>query len=180
MDIISCLSFWSTAILLVVASLFTVFMPKISYSVLFGFITFFLFSFIYFQLTAPFNAAVQIIIYAVTMSILFAFAIMLTNLPKDEKKYLIISPRLLLSILGIALIVFSVAGVIRQDMSFGFLEFLPIYSGNMADPNQTVTILGETLFTKYVFAFEILSVLLLAGVVGVYVLVTKSKKEEEE
>jgi len=179
-EIISCLSFWATAFLLVITSLLTVFSPKISFSVLFGFITFFLFSMLYFQLSAPFNGAVQIIIYAVTMSILFAFAIMLTNTPKDEKKYLIISPRLLLTVVGLALISFAVFGTIRQDMNLGFLEFLPVISENMADSSASVVVLGETLFTKFVFAFEILSILLLIGVVGVFVFVTKSRKEDEE
>ncbi len=179
MDIISCFSFWITAVLLVIASLLTVFLPKISFSVLFGFISFLLFSFIYFQLCAPFNGAVQIIIYAVTMSVLFAFAIMLTNIPKDEKKYLFISPRLLLTLIGFVLIVCAVMGIINQDISFGLREFLLIGSNNFTDPSASINILGHTLFTKNVFAFEILSILLLAGVVGVYVLVSKAEKEGE-
>lgn len=179
MEIISCLSFWITAVLLVIFSLLTVFLPKMSFSVLFGFLTFLFFSFLYFQLSAPFNGVVQIIIYAVTMSILFAFGIMLTNFPKDEKKYLFISPRLLLTIIGLALIAFAVVGIINQDMSFGLREFLLIGSNNIADSSLSIQILGHTLFTKQVFAFEILSVLLLAGVVGIFVLITKTEKEGE-
>lgn len=179
MDIISCISFWITAIVIIISALLTIFSPKTSFSVFFGFITFLLFSFLYFQLGAPFNGAVQIIIYAVTMSILFAFAIMLTNFPKDEKKYLFISPRLLLSLIGIALIFFAVIGIINQDMSFGLREFLLTDANNLADPSTSIQILGHTLFTNHILAFEILSVLLLAGVVGVYVLVSKSEKEGE-
>ena len=179
MEIISCLSFWISAVLLVIFSLLTVFMPKISFSVLFGFLTFLFFSFLYFQLSAPFNGVVQIIIYAVTMSILFAFGIMLTNFPKDEKKYLFISPRLLMALIGIALIVFAVLGIINQDISFGLKEFLLIGSNNITDTSASVQILGHTLFTKQIFAFEILSVLLLAGVVGIFVLISKTEKEGE-
>lgn len=179
MDLISCLSFWITALLILISSLLTIFIPKVSFSVLFGFITFFLFSFLFFQLNAPFNGAVQIIIYAVTMSILFAFAIMLTNFPKDEKKYLFISPRLLLALIGIILISFAVIGIINQDISFGLHEFLLSGADNLVDPSVSVQTLGHTLFTKNIFAFEILSVLLLAGVVGVYVLISKSEKEGE-
>ncbi len=179
MEIISCLSFWITAFLLVIFSLLTVFLPKMSFSVLFGFLTFLFFSFLYFQLSAPFNGVVQIIIYAVTMSILFAFGIMLTNFPKDEKKYLFISPRLLLTIIGLVLIAFAVVGIINQDMSFGLKEFLLIGSNNITDSSLSIQILGHTLFTRQVFAFEILSVLLLTGVVGIFILVTKTEKEGE-
>ena len=179
MEIISCLSFWITAVLLVVFSLLTVFLPKMSFSIFFGFLTFLFFSFLYFQLSAPFNGVVQIIIYAVTMSILFAFAIMFTNFPKDEKKYLFISPRLLVLIIGLVLITSSVIGIVNQDMSFGLKEFLLINSNNITDPSLSIQILGHTLFTKEIFAFEVLSVLLLSGVVGVIVLLTKTEKEGE-
>lgn len=179
MEIISSLSFWINAILIIISAICTVFLPKISYCILSAFITFILFALLYFQLSAPFNGVVQIIIYAVTMSVLFAFGIMFTNSPKDDKKYLFLSPRLLLTIVGIMLIICAITGILNQDIFFGLNEFLIISAEHLSDPQAAIKVLGETLFTKHIFAFEILSLLLLAGIIAVFVFTTKGKKEEE-
>ncbi len=180
MELINISAFWLTAVVLVITSLLAVFLPKISYSIFFGFLTFIFFGLLYFLLNAPFNAIAQISIYGVTFSVLFVFAIMLTNTPKDDKKYLFISKRLFLTLLGVFLIIFSLLGIIRQDMNFGLSEFLNPQGYLIADSSTSLQILGNSLFTKYLFSFELLSVLLLIGVVGVFIFVNKNPKVQED
>ena len=180
MELIYNISFWILAAFLVITSLLSVFIPKTSYSIFFGFVTFILFGLLYFLLNAPFNAAAQISIYGVAFSVLFVIAIMLTNTPKDDKKYLFISPRLFTALVGILLIVYSLVGIIRQDMSFGLIEFLNSDSHIIADTSTSLQTLGNTLFTKYIFSFELLSVLLLIGIVGIIIFVNKNVKQQEE
>jgi len=156
-----------------------VFIPKIFYSIFFGFVSFILFGLLYFLLNAPFNAAVQISIYGVAFSVLFVISVMLYNTIKDERKYLFISKRFFLTLFGISLIVYSIFGILRQDMSFGLKEFLNTNDYMLSDSSASLQIIGNTLFTKYIFAFELLSLLLLIGIVGVLIFVNKNPKNQE-
>lgn len=179
MELFSVISFWLFAVLVIITSLLTVFMPKVFHSILFGFITFILIGLSFFLLKAPFNAAAQISIYAVAFSILFVMAVMLYNSPKDEKKYLFVKPRLFITLSGILLIICSVVGIVRQDRFFGLSEFLNNSGYIISQTNTSLNVLANTLFTKYIFVFELLSVLLLFGVAGIIVFVNKNPKIQE-
>lgn len=115
-------------------------------------------------LDAPFIAVVQIIIYAGAIMILFIFVIMMINirqgLSPERKKWTLY---LALGIAGILVIelIFSL-----KD-AFSLLESAGIgKAGSPAD-------LGRLLFTKYLYPFEITSLLIIAALVGAIVLVKK-------
>lgn len=119
-------------------------------------------------LDAPFIAVVQIIIYAGAIMVLFIFVIMMINLgrglPPERKKWTIYFAGGLALVLIIELI-FSVKG------AFSILKTSSMQK--IGSPTD----LGRLLFTKYLYPFEITSILIIAGLVGAIVLAKKREKE---
>jgi len=119
-------------------------------------------------LNAPFIAAVQIIIYAGAIMVLFIFVIMMINLrrglPPERKKWTLYLAGILALFLLIELI-FSLKG------SFSF------FKSTAVEKIGSPTDLGHLLFTKYLYPFEITSILIIAGLVGAIVLAKKREKE---
>ncbi len=115
-------------------------------------------------LHAFFLAAVQILVYAGAVMVLFLFVIMLLDLKAEERRRI----RTFSLIGGIV----AVGGLVAI-----FLRALAV-SPLPADPTPSLEgstrPLGELLFTRYLLPFEIVSVLLLVGMVGVILL---SKRE---
>jgi len=115
-------------------------------------------------LHAFFLAAVQVLVYAGAVMVLFLFVIMLLDLKEEERRHIKVSSVLagLVSV-GAILIIF---GVSLADGPL-FAQATPSLSGDTKS-------LGKLLFTGYLLPFEIVSVLLLVAIVGVVLL---SKKE---
>ncbi|MGQ9470393.1 MAG: NADH-quinone oxidoreductase subunit J family protein [Candidatus Aminicenantales bacterium] len=118
-------------------------------------------------LDAPFIAAVQIIIYAGAIMVLFIFVIMMINLrepaPPLKKKWVYG-----LGIFLIAIILVELFLVLRS------------ISGDKAVPDNrlgSVRTLGQMLFTKYLYPFEITSVLIVAAIVGSLYLARRKEKD---
>ncbi|MBN2246704.1 MAG: NADH-quinone oxidoreductase subunit J [Candidatus Aminicenantes bacterium] len=121
-------------------------------------------------LDAPFIAVIQIIIYAGAIMVLFVFVIMMINLRTEfppEKKKLTLSFSLIIGVVLFIELLFSIKGAFQQ------LD--PGSSESIGDP----TSLGELLFTKYLYPFEITSVLIIAAMVGAIVLAKKKEKNKE-
>ena len=117
-------------------------------------------------LQAFFLAAVQILVYAGAVMVLFLFVIMLLDLKAEEQRRI----KAFSAGLGTA----AVAGLFA-------LILLSIHSGSAAGTGQPRVVgatfdLGQLLFTAYVLPFEIVSVLLLVAMVGVILLSKKDLK----
>lgn len=117
------------------------------------------------QLGAVFVAALQIIIYAGAIMVLFLFVIMLLNLKKDEFGFdTRVFQRLFAVLLGIVLLVQLIMIISR----------LPVIAGQPIDTEMgKVAPLSTKLFTQYLYPFEITSVLLLAAIIGAVVIAKK-------
>jgi NADH-quinone oxidoreductase subunit J len=116
-------------------------------------------------LHAFFLAAVQIIVYAGAVMVLFLFVIMLLNLKEEEQR----KTRLLGLVTGLIAVGGIVAVLARSLGSLETGAHQPALEGD------TVS-LGHLLFSQYVLPFEIVSVLLLVAMVGV-ILLSKKKLE---
>jgi NADH-quinone oxidoreductase subunit J len=114
---------------------------------------------LFFLMGAPFAAALEIVIYAGAIMVLFVFVIMMLNTGEAgnirEREWL--SPRNWL-VPGI------MAGLLLLELMLALRHAGGITSGGEVAP-KTV---GLVLFGPYVLAVEISSMLLLAGLVGAY------------
>jgi len=123
---------------------------------------------IYVLFEAHFLAAVQIIVYAGAIMVLFLFVIMLLNLGHDYQKDLKGG--------AWAIFAFTVAGALAGILAQQFegIESLPIYQNAQGAEaidallaNQgAVGVIAHPLFTDYVVAFELTGILLLVAIVG--------------
>ena len=125
---------------------------------------------------AHFLAAVQVIVYAGAIVVLFLFVIMLLGV--DESEDLSVEPiakqRPLALILGGGLVAIIIAAVVTGRENFasagGALE-----SATLESPDANIRALARSIFSTNVFAFEITSVLLLVAVVGTVVMARRMK-----
>jgi NADH-quinone oxidoreductase subunit J len=115
-------------------------------------------------LHAFFLAAVQVLVYAGAVMVLFLFVIMLLDLRAEERRRI--------RVVGVVLGLISVGAIIA--IFFQSLVTSPVIRQNSPSLEGSTIPLGTLLFTKYVLPFEIVSVLLLVAMVGVILL---SKKE---
>jgi len=114
-------------------------------------------------LNAFFLAAVQILVYAGAVMVLFLFVIMLLDLQEEERRKL---NKVALGLGGVAIL--GLAGILVRALAAG-----PAKAGSPAVEGTTRE-LGRILFQSYLLPFEVVSVLLLVAMVGVILL---SKKE---
>jgi NADH-quinone oxidoreductase subunit J len=117
-------------------------------------------------LNAPFLAAIQIIVYAGAIMVLFIFVIMLLNLRKDEFGPERKKAQRFFGIVLVFLLLVGLATIIE-------LGALGLEStGEISQPVSPAgpEPLAQLLFTKYLFPFELASILLLVAIVGAVVM----------
>ena len=105
---------------------------------------------------AHFLAAIQVIIYAGAVVVLFVFVIMLINVPEDRLPVERATTVRVLGVLAAGFFILESAVLARR---------YSMPTGPAAEVG-TVEAVGRALFTDYLLAFEITSVLLLAAVIG--------------
>jgi NADH-quinone oxidoreductase subunit J len=105
---------------------------------------------------AHFLAAVQVIVYAGAVVVLFVFVIILINVPVTLLPRERTTTTRVLGVFAAGLFILESAVLARR-------YWMP--KGPVAEVG-TVEIVGRALFTDYLLAFEITSVLLLAAVIG--------------
>lgn len=183
MEVINFLIFLALAGVIILSSLAVVFSPRIIYSVIGAIVCFMGVAGIFLQLNAEFIGVSQIVIYGVGISILFIFGIMLTAQEEEKNLWVALKPRTLIAIASAGLLfllcIFCITGGGQKIDNTGmFLTRVPQQEHIDFYKTQGPTdLLGQRLFADYVLPFEILSLLLLAGIIGAGVLATKEDKE---
>ena len=121
---------------------------------------------LYLFLNAEFLAAIQIIVYAGAILVLFLFVIMLLNLKKEEtvKKYQTQWP--IGAGIGVLFAIFFVLIVSK----IAVLPPLGKYSVDFIKSEGTLMTVGKVLYTEYLFPFEVASIVLLVAIIGAVVL----------
>ena len=133
---------------------------------------------------AHFLAAVQIIVYAGAIVVLFLFVIMLLGV--DNAMDLSIEPikvqRPLAAIMGLGLVSLLTPAIVKADSA----TVLPNAIGDgldiatvTGDSDGNIQQLAENLYGDHIFAFELTSVLLIVAVAGTVVLTRKLPRNQE-
>lgn len=121
---------------------------------------------IYILLHAEFLAAVQVLIYVGAVSVLMMFAIMLTHN---------LASRQIVQTNQNALVAFFVC------VMFGIGTFILLHGtrvwnlSSAALPDKNILTIGKALMTDYMLPFEVVSVLMLAAMIGAIVLAREEK-----
>lgn len=158
-----------TAVVAVISALVVITRKNPVTSVLFLVVTFFCVAVLYVLLGAQFIAAMQVIVYAGAIMVLFIFVLMLLNL-REKQKWEVITP------LRVTFGFISAGGIL-----IALSVLLKSGSGGAAlNPAMgTVAAVGDALFTRFLYPFEVASVLLLAAIIGVVAMVKRNDVPEK-
>jgi NADH-quinone oxidoreductase subunit J len=159
--------FYIAAVVAIISTIMAISGRNAIHSLLYLILSLLAVSVIFYLLSAPFIAALEVIIYAGAIMVLFIFVTMMLNIGLEreaEKKWLKprmwIIPSILAAVLLINLIVAikSVPSVLQNEETIL--------------PKQV----GISLFSTYLLGVEIAAILLMAGVIGAYHLGSQKKK----
>jgi len=115
-----------------------------------------------------FLAAIQVIVYAGAIVVLFLFVIMFLGVDRQEN--IRAEPLRGQRPLAIVLVVLGAAGVLILGLVSHWATGAPEVAGAANGPGSNVAKLGKSVFTTYLFPFEITSALLVIAVVAAVVL----------
>jgi NADH-quinone oxidoreductase subunit J len=122
-------------------------------------LTFFTLAFLYFTLTAEMIGILQIVVYTGAIMVLFLFVIMLLNLGALKSLFEDRDPKMLIGgVLGLAM-----AALLGSQVLAPMAKVTEMRAPEGIGSPQSV---GYSLFSTYLYPFEIASVLLLLGIVG--------------
>jgi NADH-quinone oxidoreductase subunit J len=160
--------FYYHAVVIVVLAALVVTRSNPVHSIVLMLVMFFHVASLYLFLNAEFIAAIQIIVYAGAILVLFLFVVLLMNLKKELMTHIYVMHWPLGFVAVVALLLLMFAGikefVLGQQGSFSIQR--------ITEETHTVSI-GKVLYTDFIFPFEVASVVLLIAIIGAIVLAKK-------
>jgi NADH-quinone oxidoreductase subunit J len=166
--------FWVFAPISVGSALAMLFQRNAVHAALFLIINFFTIAVFYLVLGAPFLFAVQIIVYAGAIMVLFLFVIMLLGVDSSESLVERLKGQRTVAIVlgtGLALELFF---AIRAGI--GFSAKAPANFDKAVNTGGNTAALSRVLFRQYFFPFEATSVLLIVAAIAVMVLASRQRR----
>jgi NADH-quinone oxidoreductase subunit J len=164
--------FWLASVVAIVATFMAITRKNPVHALLYLIVSLLAVALVFYLLGAPFVAALEVIIYAGAIIVLFLFVVMVLNVrPHESGQELAwnqpgvwIGPSIMTIILGIELL-------------YAFTR----YSGSNLQAIQITPVqVGVALYGPYLLGVEMVSMLLLAGLVGAYHLGRRKLPNEEE
>lgn len=165
--------FYLVASVAIMAAISVIMQKNPVYSVISLIVTLVSLAIVFLLLNAQFLAAVQIIVYAGAIMVLFLFVVMLLNLSKEDPgeeggDKLFIQKKSGV-ILGATLLV--IFGLVIKSSFFG--GQVGNYTPEMINSVGNTELVGKLLFTDFLLPFEITSILLFAAIIGTIILAKK-------
>jgi NADH-quinone oxidoreductase subunit J len=163
------IAFWILAPVMVLAALGILFVRKAVHAALLLAVVMMSLAVLYAALDAPFLFAVQIIVYTGAILMLFLFVVMLVGVDASDSVVETIRGQRLFAViggLGLGLLLVLALG----QMSLG-----PAVGLDAANKGGNIQALADILFSRYVFAFEATSALLITAAVGAMVLAHRER-----
>jgi len=159
------------AFVITILSLLIVTRKNPVHSVMWMLLLFFHIAGMYLFLNAEFMAAIQVIVYAGGILVLFLFAVLLVNIREELQigKYI-----------GAAPTSFTFAGGLFVVIVMSLRSFVAappgIYSIELIKQETHTKALGKLLYTEFLYPFEVASLILLVAIIGAIVLAKRRLK----
>ncbi len=168
--------FYLAGFVTLAAAILAITRTNASHALIYMVVTLLAIAVIFFLLGSPFAAALQIVVYAGAIVVLFLFVVMMLNLGRAsvERERALLTRGIwtlptLLALMLFAVLLFALVSGQHESGS----------AARMIAPKEV----GIALYTKYVLVVELAGVLLLAALVGAYHLGRRymaDRREEEE
>jgi NADH-quinone oxidoreductase subunit J len=158
--------FYIAAAVAVLSTLMVVTRTNLVHALLYLVISLFAVAVVFYTLGAPFVAALEVIVYAGAIMMLFLFAVMLLNAGADPPRRV---P--LLAWLGPSILV----AILLAEVIYGLTRQTQALAGVAVGPRAV----SEALYGPYVLGVELASMLLLAALIGARHVAARARDEEE-
>jgi NADH-quinone oxidoreductase subunit J len=124
---------------------------------------------------ANFLAAVQVIVYAGAIVVLFLFVIMLLGVDRADNLRVepLVGQRIEAAVVALGILTLTVASLASTEFEVTGVR------GSIDTAVPDVNRLGESLFTDFLYAFELTSVLLVIAVVGAVLMARSAPRADE-
>ncbi|MFQ5990959.1 MAG: NADH-quinone oxidoreductase subunit J [Nitrospiraceae bacterium] len=126
---------------------------------------------LYVTLHAEFLAAVQIIVYAGAILVLYLFVVMLLSVKREDRYH---SQFPIGTLLGLAILTEVFVLAIQQSLPQEIATPPPAPGAETMGNTEAI---GQALYTTYLFPFEVASLILLVAMIGAIVLAKKGIME---
>jgi NADH-quinone oxidoreductase subunit J len=157
--------FYILAFVIIISALLVVTLRNIFHCALFLILSLFAVAGIYILLEAEFLAAVQVLLYVGAVSILIIFAIMLTSQMASKSIKQTNEQASLGFIIGIIMLMIITLALANTVWNYS----------DKALTDKNIFTIGQLLMTDFVLPFEVVSVLLLAALIGAIVLARRER-----
>ena len=164
--------FFYFALVIAASSVLVVALRNPIYSALSLLIMFFHVAGLYVTLHAEFLAAVQVIVYAGAILVLYLFVVMLLNLKHDERYH---RQWPVAAAVGSILVLEAVVLTLAKGRT---AVARPAVSEPGAEGLGNTEALGDVLYSTYLFPFEVASLILLVAMIGAIILAKKDLSGE--
>jgi NADH-quinone oxidoreductase subunit J len=161
--------FWIVGPIAVLAALGLVISRRAVHGALFVAVTMLCLAVLYLALEAPFLGVVQIVVYTGAIMMLFLFVIMLVGVDASDSRVETIRGQRVAAVfagLGLGVLLVAVAGNALVTEPVGMAAATP--DGNVAG-------IADRIFSRYVWAFEVTSALLITAALGAMVLTHRER-----
>ena len=184
--------FWVFAVLALGTGIAVISMRNIVHGALMLVVNLLAIAGLYVTLESPFLGIIQVLVYGGAIMVLFLFVIMLLGVDRDDLLRATHVPTRVLAVAGAALLagalLFGFVGPYTSDASVCGTED-PIGDGvpcvglaEAVDEHEqgSVGLLGERMFTRYTYPFELAALLLLVATIGATILGRRRDPEPED
>jgi NADH-quinone oxidoreductase subunit J len=168
--------FWFFAIIMIGSALRVVTTRNVVHAALYLVATLMSAAAMYVLLIAEFVAWVQVLVYVGAIVVLMLFGLMLTRAPIGKGNF-DNDQRPLAAVCALA--VFGVTSWILYDTFDGHGISFAANTGNRLEAGKTVGDIGDVIFNAYVLPFEVVSVLLLAALIGAVAIARRDPRPEQ-
>lgn len=165
--------FYYLAGIIVLTAILVVALRNPVYSVLSLLVMFFHVAGLYVTLHAEFLAAVQVIVYAGAILVLYLFVVMLLNVKREDRYHRQLP---LGAFLGVVIVTEALLLAFQQSGSDTSPMSPP---GGVGDAVGNTETIGDVLYTTYLFPFEVASLILLVAMIGAIVLAKRDLFEQQ-
>ncbi len=166
--------FWVMAPISVGSAIAMLLQRSAVYAALLLVVNFFTLGVFYLMLDAPFLFAVQIIVYAGAIMVLFLFVIMLLGVDRKESLIERLPAQRPLTVLFALLVAAEIFFAVRLGVGFSGTGS-PSFAANGGGSTQA---LAKVLFKNYFFPFEVTSVLLIVAAIAAIVMAGRTARGE--
>ena len=166
--------FYLAAFFILGFALLALFAKNVIYSLLYSILVFFFGALFFYILGSEYNAIIQAAIYGLAVPVIIGVSIMFTKGDKYERKKSYTVPYITLMCSGVFVLAFIYLMLISLTINPDTFSIVGISQVNDFD---RIFIFSKGLFVNYVWAFELVSLLLTIVIAGISLINTKRGRE---